>query len=128
MPVACPGRADRERIGDGLLLRAVPGTPILSASGAAELIGRSFPQANETIGRLVSAGVLTQISVGNGTGPSRPGTSSTPSPTLNASSPARTTTPAAPNRAGQCHPIDRPYFRLRIGPMAHTVICDANTR
>jgi hypothetical protein len=47
-----------------LLLRALPGAPILSASGAAELTGRSFPQANEAIGRLVSAGVLTQISVG----------------------------------------------------------------
>jgi hypothetical protein len=47
-----------------LLLRALPGAPILSASGAAGLTGRSFPQANEAIGRLVSAGVLTQISVG----------------------------------------------------------------
>lgn len=47
-----------------LLLRALPGAPILSASAAAELIGRSFPQANEAIGRLVSAGVLTQISAG----------------------------------------------------------------
>ncbi|MDX6340131.1 MAG: hypothetical protein QOH87_269, partial [Trebonia sp.] len=37
-----------------VLLRALPGAPILSASGAAELIGRSFPQANESIGRLVS--------------------------------------------------------------------------
>jgi Fic family protein len=47
-----------------LLLRSLPGAPILSASGAAELTGRSFPQANEAIGRLVSAGVLTQINVG----------------------------------------------------------------
>jgi Fic family protein len=47
-----------------LLLRALPGAPILSASGAAELIGRSFPQANEAVNRLVSAGVLAQISVG----------------------------------------------------------------
>ena len=47
-----------------LLLRALPGAPILSASGAAELTDRSFPQANVAIGRLVSAGVLTQISVG----------------------------------------------------------------
>jgi Fic family protein len=47
-----------------LLLRSLPGAPILSASAAAELTGRSFPQANEAIGRLVSAGVLTQISVG----------------------------------------------------------------
>lgn len=47
-----------------LLLRALPGAPILSASAAAELIGRSFPQANESIGRLVSADILTQVSVG----------------------------------------------------------------
>lgn len=47
-----------------LLLRSLPGAPLLSASGAAELTGRSFPQANEAIGRLVTAGVLTQISVG----------------------------------------------------------------
>jgi Fic family protein len=47
-----------------LLLRALPGAPILSAGGAADLIGRSFPQANEAIGRLAAAGVLTQISVG----------------------------------------------------------------
>ena len=47
-----------------LLLRALPGAPILSASAAAALTGRSFPQANEAIGRLVSAGVLSQISVG----------------------------------------------------------------
>jgi hypothetical protein len=46
------------------LLRSLPGAPILSASAAAELTGRSFPRANEAIGRLVSAGVLTQISVG----------------------------------------------------------------
>ena len=47
-----------------LLLRALPGAPIPSLSAAAELTGRSFPQANEAIGRLVSAGVLTQINVG----------------------------------------------------------------
>jgi len=47
-----------------LLLRALPGAPILSASAAAELTDRSFPQANEAITRLVSAGVLKQISVG----------------------------------------------------------------
>jgi Fic family protein len=46
------------------LLRALPGAPVLSVSAAAELIGRSYPQVNEAIGRLVAAGVLTQISVG----------------------------------------------------------------
>jgi hypothetical protein len=37
---------------------------VLSVSGAAELTGRSFPQANEAIGRLMAANVLTQVSVG----------------------------------------------------------------
>jgi Fic family protein len=47
-----------------LLLRALPGAPVVTVTDAAGLIGRSFPQANEAIGRLVSAGVLTQINVG----------------------------------------------------------------
>jgi Fic family protein len=47
-----------------LLLRALPGAPIITVSGAAELIGRSFPQVNEAIGRLVAADVLAQVSVG----------------------------------------------------------------
>jgi len=54
----------RSRSATDLLLRALPGAPVLSVSGAAELIGRSYPQVNEAIGRLVPAGVLTQISVG----------------------------------------------------------------
>jgi Fic family protein len=61
-------RAQVGRIRSGsatdLLLRALPGAPVLSVSGAAELTGRSYPQVNEAIGRLVSAGVLAQISVG----------------------------------------------------------------
>jgi predicted transcriptional regulator len=47
-----------------LLLRALPGAPVVSVNGAAELIGRSFPQANQAIERLVSAGVLVQIKGG----------------------------------------------------------------
>jgi Fic family protein len=61
-------RAQVGRIRSGsatdLLLRALPGAPVLSVGGAAELTGRSYPQVNEAIGRLVSAGVLAQISVG----------------------------------------------------------------
>lgn len=61
-------RAQVGRIRSGsatdLLLRALPGAPVLSVSGAAELTGRSYPQLNEAIGRLVLAGVLAQISVG----------------------------------------------------------------
>jgi len=47
-----------------LLLRAIPGAPILTVTAAAELIGRSFPQVNEAVSRLTAAGILTQVTVG----------------------------------------------------------------
>lgn len=47
-----------------LLLHALPGAPILTVNGAAELIGRSFPQANEAATRLAEAGILSQVTVG----------------------------------------------------------------
>jgi Fic family protein len=47
-----------------LLIHALPGAPILTVNGAARLIGRSFPQANEAVARLVAAGVLSQVTVG----------------------------------------------------------------
>jgi Fic family protein len=47
-----------------LLLRLIPGAPILTVSAAAELIGRSFPQANAAVARLAAAGILTQVTVG----------------------------------------------------------------
>lgn len=37
---------------------------MLTVNGATELIGRSFPQANEAIARLAEAGVLSQVTVG----------------------------------------------------------------
>ena len=37
---------------------------MLTVNGAAELIGRSFPQTNEAIARLTEAGVLSQVTVG----------------------------------------------------------------
>ncbi|MCU1656780.1 MAG: filamentation induced by cAMP protein Fic [Pseudonocardiales bacterium] len=46
------------------LLGALLGAPVVSVNSASELIGRSFPQTNEAIGRLVEAGILTQITVG----------------------------------------------------------------
>jgi hypothetical protein len=42
----------------------LPGAPVLTVNGAAELIGRSFPQTNEAIARLAEAGVLSQVTVG----------------------------------------------------------------
>jgi Fic family protein len=47
-----------------LLLRALPGAPILTVSAAAELVGRSFPATNNAIGRLTEARVLTQVGLG----------------------------------------------------------------
>ena len=47
-----------------LLLRSLPGAPVLTVNGAAELIGRSFPQTNEAVTRLTEVGVLSQVSVG----------------------------------------------------------------
>lgn len=59
-------RLGRIRIGSAtdLLLQAVVGAPVLTARGAAELIGRSYPQTNQAIQRLVSAGILAQVTVG----------------------------------------------------------------
>jgi Fic family protein len=47
-----------------LLIRSIAGAPVLTVGGAAALIGRSYPQANAAIERLVSAGLLSQITVG----------------------------------------------------------------
>jgi hypothetical protein len=47
-----------------LLLRALPGAPILTVKASAELICRSFPQVNEAMAELVEAGVLSQVTVG----------------------------------------------------------------
>ena len=47
-----------------LLLRVLPGAPIISVTGAADLIGRSFQATNDAMRRLVAAGVVRQVSVG----------------------------------------------------------------
>jgi Fic family protein len=47
-----------------LLLRALPGVPIITSNGAATLLGRSYRAANEAVDRLVAAGILTQVNVG----------------------------------------------------------------
>ena len=47
-----------------LLIDALPGAPMLTASTAAKLIGRSFQAASQAIDRLVSAGILVQGNVG----------------------------------------------------------------
>src|SRR5260370_620672 len=61
-------RAQLGRVRSGsatdLLLRSLPGVPVLTVNGAAELINRSFPQTNEAIARLTEAGALSQVTVG----------------------------------------------------------------
>ena len=47
-----------------LLLRALPGAPVLTVTGAASLIGRTFPAANNAVAVLSEAGVLRQVTVG----------------------------------------------------------------
>jgi Fic family protein len=61
----------RERLGSvregsalDLLVRALPGAPLFSATGAAALIDRSFIAANEAIARLLDAGAIRQVSMG----------------------------------------------------------------
>lgn len=46
------------------LLSHLPGAPVITVNAAAEMIGRSYPQTSEAIERLVTAGVLTQVTVG----------------------------------------------------------------
>ena len=47
-----------------LLLRSLIGAPVITVKSAAEMIGRSFPQTNGAIDRLVSADILRQVNVG----------------------------------------------------------------
>jgi len=61
----------RERVGrvransaTDLLLHSLIGAPVITVGSAAGLIGRSFPQVNEAVQRLVDGEILQQVSVG----------------------------------------------------------------
>jgi Fic family protein len=61
----------RERLGSvregsalDLLVRALPGAPLFTATSAAALIDRSFIAANDAIARLLDAGAIRQVSMG----------------------------------------------------------------
>ena len=54
----------RANSGTDLLLRGLPGAPVLTVDGAAALIGRTFKPASEAVGRLVEARILRQVTVG----------------------------------------------------------------
>ena len=61
----------RERLGSvrrgsaaDLLVRALPGVPLLTTTTASDLIGRSFQATSQAIDRLVETGILKQVTVG----------------------------------------------------------------
>lgn len=47
-----------------LLISALPGAPVITASGAATLVGRSFQATNQAISKLDDAGILKQRNLG----------------------------------------------------------------
>lgn len=47
-----------------LLLRSLSGAPVVTANGAARMLGRSFTAANNAITVLQASGVLQRVSVG----------------------------------------------------------------
>jgi Fic family protein len=47
-----------------LLLRALPGTPVITVSSAAAHLGRTFQPVNEAIARMTDADILKQVNVG----------------------------------------------------------------
>jgi Fic family protein len=59
----CLGRI-RANSATDLLLHRLPGAPVLTAESAATLVGRTFKPANAAIQRLVEAGILQQITIG----------------------------------------------------------------
>ena len=54
----------RENSALDLLLAALLGAPVITVSSAATLIGRTYPAANNAVGRLFEAGVLRQVTIG----------------------------------------------------------------
>ena len=54
----------RARSAADLLIEALPGAPIVTVKGAAELVGRTYQATNEAIDRLVEAKILKQVNVG----------------------------------------------------------------
>jgi Fic family protein len=56
--------AIRANSGTDLLLRSLPGAPVLTVDSAAALIGRTFKPAAEAIQRLLDADIVRQVTVG----------------------------------------------------------------
>jgi Fic family protein len=57
------GRVRRNSAAD-LLIRALPGAPIVTVNGAAALVGRTYQATNEAMARLVEAKILRQVNIG----------------------------------------------------------------
>jgi Fic family protein len=59
-------RLGRVRTGSAadLLLRALPGAPVITVNSAAAHVGRTFKAVNDAIARLTDANILRQVSVG----------------------------------------------------------------
>ena len=55
----------RANSGTDLLLRSLPGAPVITIDRAAQLIGRTFKPAAQAIQRLIEADILRQITVGS---------------------------------------------------------------
>jgi Fic family protein len=54
----------RAKSATDLLVNALPGAPILTVNGAADLVGRTYQATNGAIDRLVDAKILRQVNVG----------------------------------------------------------------
>ncbi len=54
----------RKNSATDLLLRALPGAPVVTVNSAAALIGRTFPAANNAVTQLVEVGILKQVNIG----------------------------------------------------------------
>jgi Fic family protein len=54
----------RDKSAADLLINALPGAPIVTVNGAADLISRTFQATNQAIDRLVAAKILRQVNVG----------------------------------------------------------------
>ena len=46
------------------MINSLPGAPIVTVNGAADLIGRTYQATNQAIDRLVEAKILRQVNVG----------------------------------------------------------------
>ena len=56
--------AVRSHSATDLLLRVLPGAPVVTVNSAALLIGRSYPATNKAVSQLVASNILQQVNIG----------------------------------------------------------------